>query len=253
MSAAPQPGADAVADGERAGLRAFEVVLRWAESRILSGELRVGDQLPAERELARQLDVSRSAVREAVRTLQAQGVLRSAVGAGAAGGTTVTALPARALERFLRLHVALANFPLNDVIEARIALERLSARLAARNAKPRHIEAMHHAVLVMSTPSVERSVFNDADTAFHVAIAEAAGNRLAADLTVAIRESMRGPLLTAFQNVEDWDGLANDLRGDHASIFAAIREHDGERAEHLVGEHIRVAWSAFAPGLSLSG
>ncbi|MEI2766847.1 MAG: FCD domain-containing protein [Dermatophilaceae bacterium] len=247
----PQPGPSA--DGERGGLRAFEVVLHWVESRILAGELTVGDQLPPERELARQLDVSRAAVREAVRTLAAQGVVRSAVGAGAAGGTTVTALPARALERFLRLHVALANFPLPDVIEARIALERLSARLAARNAQPDHLVAMRTALAVMQTPGVGRAAFNDADTAFHVAIADAAGNRLAADLTVAIRESMRSPLLVAFHHVADWDGLVEGLRGDHGAIFAAVLGRDADAAERLVETHIRQAWGRLAPGLPGAG
>lgn len=255
MTAASTPRLDSTVaattdpETERTGLRAFEVVLHWVESRILSGELQVGDQLPAERELARQLDVSRAAVREAVRTLQAQGVVRSSVGAGATGGTTVTALPAHALERFLRLHVALANFPLPDVIEARIALERLSARLAARNAQPGHLLAMREALRVMETPGVGRAEFNDADTAFHVAIAEAAGNRLAADLTVAIRESMRSPLLTAFHYVGDWAGLVEGLRADHAAIFAAVLGRDPDGAERLVESHIRSAWIRLEPGM----
>jgi GntR family transcriptional repressor for pyruvate dehydrogenase complex len=233
---------------ERNGLRAFEVVLGWVEERILAGELRVGDQLPAERELARRLDVSRAAVREAVRTLQAQGVVRSAVGAGGAGGTTVTAVPARALMRLLRLHVALANFPLDDVIEARIALERLSIRLATEHARAADLGAMREAIAVMQTPGLSKAGFNDADTALHVAIAEAAGNRLAADLTVAIRESMRLPLLDAFRGVRDWEGLVVDLQADHRALYAAIEGGHADEAERLVEEHIRSAWGALYPG-----
>ena len=147
--------------------RAFEIVLAWVESRILTGELRVGDQLPPERELARLLDVSRAAVREAVRTLQAQGVVRSSVGAGGAGGTTVTAVPANALTRLLRLHVALANFVVDDVVEARIALERLSIRLACRNARASDLAEMRRAIAVMEEPGIDKPRFNDADTALH--------------------------------------------------------------------------------------
>lgn len=246
MSAEPLDSAHAEA---RSSLRAFEVVLGWVEERILSGALRVGDQLPAERELARQLDVSRAAVREAVRTLQAQGVVRSSVGAGAAGGTTVTAVPARALMRLLRLHVALANFPLNDVIEARISLERLSARLAASQARASDLAAMREALAVMTTPGVDRERYNDADTAFHVALAEAAGNRLAADLTVAIRESMRAPLLDAFRIVGDWETLVGRLNEDHVGLYAAVADGDGDTAERLVETHIRLAWHELTGGL----
>lgn len=237
------PGAPGGA-GERGALRAFEVVLGWVEERILAGDLRVGDQLPAERELARQLDVSRAAVREAVRTLQAQGVVHSAVGAGAAGGTTLTAVPARALMRLLRLHVALANFPLTDVIEARIALERLSARLAATQARASDLAAMREALAVMTTPGLDRARYNDADTAFHVALAEAAGNRLATDMTVAIRESMRLPLLDAFRTVGDWDHLVGGLNTGHEQLYAAVAAGDAQTAERLVEEHIRSAWSS---------
>ncbi|MBK8733541.1 MAG: FadR family transcriptional regulator [Actinomycetales bacterium] len=227
--------------------RAFEVVLDWVESRILDGELHVGDVLPPERELARQLGVSRSAVREAVRTLAAQGVLRSSVGAGGAGGTTVTAVPARALERFLRLHVALANFPVDDVIQARIALERLSARLATENARASDLAAMREALVAMDAADIDKSAFNDADTAYHVAIAGAAGNRLVADMTVAIRESMRLPLLDAFRNVGAWDDLVEGLRAQHRDIYRAIEARDAKRAEDLVEEHIRSAWRRLAP------
>lgn len=234
---------------DRGTMRAFEVVLAWVESRILAGELRVGDQLPPERELARLLDVSRAAVREAVRTLQAQGVVRSTVGAGGAGGTTVTAVPARALMRLLRLHVALANFAVDDVIDARIALERLSIRLASRNARASDLAEMRRAIAVMQEPGIDKARFNDADTALHVAIAEAAGNRLAADFTVAIRESMRVPLLDAFRYVADWEDLVDTLRADHQALYAAIEAGDADTAEALVEAHIRSAWVRLRPGV----
>lgn len=233
---------------ERSPVRAFEVVLGWVEERILTGALRVGDQLPAERELARQLDVSRAAVREAVRTLQAMGVVRSSVGAGGAGGTTVTAVPARALVRFLRLHVALANFPLDDVIEVRIALERLSVRLATRNARAADLARMRDALAAMSANVTDKAHYNDADTAFHVAIAEAAGNRLAADTTVAIRESMRLPLLDAFRYVGAWEALVAKLEVDHHAIYEAVAAGDPDAAERLVEDHIRGAWARLRPG-----
>lgn len=227
--------------------RAFEVVLSWVDERILSGSLKVGDQLPAERELARILDVSRAAVREAVRTLQAQGVVRSSVGAGAAGGTTITAVPSDALTRLLRLHVALANFPHEDVIEVRIALERLSVRLAAQNATAEQLAVSQQAIDVMADPDIEREAFNDADTAFHVALAAAAGNRLAMDTTAAIRESMRLPILDRFRHVHSWDDIVGDLRRDHEAIQAAVTGGDAEAAERLVEAHIRSAWLALTP------
>ncbi|MEI2826704.1 MAG: FCD domain-containing protein [Dermatophilaceae bacterium] len=234
-------------DASRPVVRAYEVVLGWVESRILTGELHVGDQLPPERELARQLEVSRGAVREAVRTLAAQGVVRSTVGAGGAGGTTVTAVPTDALVRFLQLHVALANFPISDVIEARISLERLSARLATENARASDLAAMREALAAMDRNADDKARYNDADTAFHVAIAGAAGNRLVADMTVAIRESMRLPLLDAFRYVGDWETLTGGLREQHHAIYGAIRSGDPDAAQATVEAHIRGAWQTLSP------
>ncbi|MDN5768829.1 MAG: FCD domain-containing protein [Humibacillus sp.] len=231
-------------------LQAFEVVLSWVDDRVLGGELTVGDHLPPERELARLLEVSRAAVREAVRTLQAQGVVRSVVGAGAAAGTVITAVPTRALTRLLRLHVALANFPLPDVIEVRIALERLSARLAARHATKDDLATMRGLLDTMADPDIDRLRFNDCDTDFHVAVAAAAGNRLATDLTVAIRESMRLPILDRFRHVHDWDDVVDGLRKDHEAIHAAIAAGKADDAEQLVEAHIRSAWQTINPATS---
>lgn len=226
--------------------RAYEVAAHWVEERILAGELRVGDSLPAERELAGQLGVSRAAVREAVRSLQAQGVLRSTVGAGATGGTRVTAMPSGALTRLLRIHVALANFPLPDVVEVRVALERLSTRLAAAGAGAEDLACLQARLAELRTAAAQgREAFNDADAAFHVAIAEAAGNRLAADTTIAIRESVRAPMLRRFVAMADgaFAELAAQLNTEHEVVLEAITAGEAARAEELMEAHIRGAWS----------
>ncbi|MGN7248809.1 FadR/GntR family transcriptional regulator [Janibacter anophelis] len=233
---------DAAAPGRATpGLKAYEVVLEWVDARVLDGRLSVGDTLPAERELAKMLDVGRAAVREAVRTLEAQGVVRSTVGAGV-GGTTITAVPSGALGRLLRLHVALANFPLPDVLEVRVALETLSVRLAASHASPEHLAEMEALLETMEEPGIDRERFNDCDTAFHVLLARAAGNHLARDFTAAIRESMRLPILDAFRTVGAWDEVADALRADHRTIFEAVRAGDADRAALVTEEHIRSAW-----------
>ena len=93
------------------------LVVEAIENRILSGELGVGDMLPPERQLAEQLGVSRAAAREAIRVLESHGVLESHVGSGARAGTFITSMPTAALSRFLKLHVALNNFALDEVVQ----------------------------------------------------------------------------------------------------------------------------------------
>ncbi len=217
----------------------YELVLDRIEEQILTGQLRVGDRLPAERELASLLGVSRSAVREAIRALQAQGVLQSAVGNGPDSGTTVADSSGVALTRLLRLHVALSSFPVQEMVETRVMLERWSVRLAAKAATADDLKRLRELLASMDKVDVARSSFNDLDTAFHVAVAEAGGNRLVADLTSAVRESLRFTLLRAFEESADWAETAQGLRQEHHALYQRIADHDGDGAANLVEQHVR--------------
>lgn len=220
--------------------RTYELVLDQIEAQILSGSLSVGDRLPPERELATMLGVSRSAIREALRVLEAQGVLRRPqVGTGPESGSIIAGTPSIGLSKLLRLHVALANFPVNDVIEARTTLERASARLAAANATAEDLARMRQSLDLMDAPEVTREQFNDLDTDFHVMLAQAAGNRLVADITIALRNAMHHTLLQAFAKLDDWPAVATRLRAEHRAVYDAIAAGDPEVAANTVETHIR--------------
>ncbi|WP_394214388.1 FadR/GntR family transcriptional regulator [Brachybacterium vulturis] len=230
----------------------YELVIDAIEDQIMSGALAVGDLLPPERELAARLQVSRGGVREAIRVLQAYGVLRSEVGSGRGAGTFVAAMPSAALERFLRLHVALSNFGRHEVIETRILLEQASASLAAERADADALAELERLLEVMDDPGVSREEFNDADTAFHVAIAQAGGNALFSDMTGAIRASLRGPIMESFTKIADWQPIADSLRAQHRGIFRAIRDGRADEAAELTAAHIRHAAAAL-PELGTDG
>jgi len=190
------------------------------------------------------LGVSRPAVREALRILESQGAVRSQVGKGPDSGTTIERLPSDALARLLRLHVALGSFPLEDVIETRVALERASVVLACRRARPQYLVRMRADLLAMDEPDVDRRTFNELDTGFHVSLAKAGGNRLMADVTRAIRESMRLPILASLSAMPetgdvDWPSVRDGLRADHHAILAAVEAGQAEDAADRVEAHIR--------------
>ncbi|ASK66728.1 GntR family transcriptional regulator [Brachybacterium avium] len=222
----------------------YELVIDAIEDQIMNGALVVGDLLPPERELAARLRVSRAGVREAIRALEAYGVLRSEVGSGRGAGTFVAAMPSAALERFLRLHVALSNFGRHEVIETRILLEQASAALAAERADADALAELERLLVVMDDPDVTREGFNDADTAFHVAIAQAGGNALFSDMTAAIRASLRTPIMESFTKIADWQPIAVTLCAQHHGIFRAIRDGRAEEAAELTAAHIRHAAAA---------
>ena len=221
-----------------------ELVINAIEEQITAGSLTVGDPLPSERELAAKLEVSRAAVREALRVMESLGVVVSNVGSGRSAGTFIASMPKEALTRFLRLHVALANFSIEEAVETRIQLERSSTALATGRIHDDALAGMNASLAIMDTPGVSLEAFNDADTAFHVAIAHASGNQLLSDLTEAIRGSLRRPILDAFHEVEDPRALMSQLQEEHHAIMQAIVDRDTEHAVQLTEDHIRSATAA---------
>ena len=94
----------------------------------------------------------------------------------------------------------------------------------------------------MEAAEEDRAAFNDADTAFHTAMAEAGGNRLVAAMTVAIRNAQRQAILAAFNDVEDWAAIRDVLMREHRAILDAIIAGDGKGAAELSADHIRSAY-----------
>lgn len=220
--------------------RAFEQVIGRIEDQIASGALRVGDRLPAERDLAGMLGVSRAAVREAMRALEAMGVVRQ--GAGRDGGTVLTSMSSESLGAWLRLHVLLAKYPMEDVIEARVMLERRSVSLAAAHADPDQRAELERLEAAMERPAVQREEFNALDTDFHVALARAGRNELVADLTSAIRASMAVPILDSFHRTEDWPSVRERLVAGHRAVLASVLDRDADGAAAAIEDHVREAF-----------
>src|SRR5919202_2638933 len=111
--------------------RAFEDVIVQVEEAIAAGRLQPGDRLPPERELAAQLQVSRASVREAMRVLEAFGVVAPRRGRGADAGSVVTSGGRNGLAGLLRIYSLLNKVPLSDLVDLRVALESMTAREAA--------------------------------------------------------------------------------------------------------------------------
>jgi GntR family transcriptional repressor for pyruvate dehydrogenase complex len=235
-----------VAPGQRAG-RAHDLILDWLEAQLVAGNLHAGDRLPAERDLAAMLGVSRAAVREAMRVMGALGTVSQGTGSGREAGTILVARPAAALTRFLRLHVLLASIGPDDVIHARIALERESARLAATRATPAQLEAMQGHLVEMGRPGITPEAFSDHDTAFHVELARASGNLLVAELTIALREAMRPMLVQGLEARSNPPAVMGELLGEHAAILDAVGGGDVAAAAERIEAHIRAFYGPAGP------
>lgn len=217
----------------------FEIALQHLDAEILAGRYANGSRLPAERDLAAQLGVSRGAVREAIRVLQAQGILVS--GAGRGNGTRVQATPTNAMGRILRLQLALDVVSFADLTETRVALERAACGAAARRREPEPLNRARRIQDRMRT-ELDPDPFNDLDTQFHVALAEAGDNRLMSDITVAIRRAVQTPISIAEHAHAQWSEVRQTLVTQHDAMLAAICDGDPELATRLTEEHIRHAY-----------
>jgi len=226
------------------GTGGFEAVLDHLTAEILDGRVVPGDRLPNERDLASQLGASRSAVREAIKVLQTQGVVTSHTGPG--GGTRVAARQGAALGRMLKLHVALDAISFTEVTETRVVMERAAAYAAVEHIDDAAIAELEAMVDQMKA-TTDSDTFNVLDTAFHVAIAGLGANRLIRDVTVAIREAVAKPILVAENALRDWQLFRARLNVEHEAIVDALRQRDGRLAAERVESHIRQAHRALLP------
>jgi GntR family transcriptional repressor for pyruvate dehydrogenase complex len=218
-----------------ARVRAFEGVLARIEERIAADGLTVGDRLPGERQLAEQLGVSRSSVREALRVLESLGVVSSQVGRGPDAGAVLTSRPGSALTGLLRLHLGLATLSMREVVDTRLMIEQWSAEHAARSRTG--LETMARALAAMDAARSAEE-FVEHDIAFHAAIAEASGNRLTSAIMQALRGAVQRFAIDAVVRLGD----TGDLQADHRRIYGAIRDGDAATAVKAIAVHLERAY-----------
>jgi GntR family transcriptional repressor for pyruvate dehydrogenase complex len=216
-------------------VRAHSMVLRWIEGQFLAGLVGIGDRLPPERTLADSLSVSRTSVREAIRILEAMGIVRVGVGSGPEAGTVVTADPAGALTSALRLHVATAHLPVPGIVETRKLLETWSAT-HSRPDSP----ALRDAASILQGMQFETEPegYLDLDAKFHGALVKAADNVVVDALTSSLHDSIRGYTTLCASLADDWEDMRIRLQKEHELILDAFLRGQRGSAANLVAEHI---------------
>ncbi|MBY6540019.1 FadR family transcriptional regulator [Rhodococcus sp. BP-349] len=217
-------------------MRAHEVVLHRIEQDLAAARLRVGDRLPAERALAEDLGVGRSSVREAIRVLEAMGVVKTSVGSGPDAGAIVVADPATSIGSALRLHMATQFLPIADVVQTRVLLESWALREAA--ARTPDLTTIDELLDRMDDKSLAPDQFHRLDAELHVRFAGLAGNVLIEAMMTSLRDSIHGYVMDAVPMLDDWSAVAVTLRCEHRGIVDALRRGHGAKAATLAREHI---------------
>ena len=211
--------------------RLYEQIVQQIEESVLNGSLKPGDQLPAERELAQRLGVSRTAVREAVKALREKGLVEAYSGRG----TFITDGTTHAARQSFDLMVKIGQQEgSSHLAELRLILEPGIAAIAAVRVEEEHLAAMREAVAVMDLAQKDPEAYIEADLDFHLALAEAAANPLILSLIDSIVRLLREQRIKIF-NVE-----GGPQRGQvhHKRILEAMERRDPEMARAAMAAHL---------------
>ena len=199
---------------------------------ILDGRLKADDRLPTEHELAEQFNVSRPTIREALKRLAAQNLIRSQ--RGPAGGTFVkrpTEEEARAnLTTAATLMVTFGEFDLTDIAEARHELELMCGRLAAERRKQLHLDTMKEEIELQKNTELSDEDFCASDVRFHRALVDATGNRVLQFIMHTVIEALQpveNMIIFRFRDRE------TTIR-QHRKIYKAIRAGDVDKAAKAI-------------------
>lgn len=211
--------------------RVFEQIVKQIERRILTGELRHGDYLGSERELAEQFGASRTAVREALKTLAQRGLVDMRPGRG----TMVIDGTSQAMRHSLHLMMRIGSqHTPTHLTEVREILEPEIAALAAERVTDEHIAALRVAVDTMEHSLDDASAFIAADNEFHRALARGSGNPLILALVDSIVD------LLSDQRKMIFTTLGGPQRGQmhHKRVLNAIVARDPEAARVSMRAHM---------------
>ena len=211
--------------------RLYEQIVQQIEESIVKGNLKPGDQLPAERELAQRFGVSRTAVREAVKALREKGLVEAYSGRG----TFITDGTTQAVRQSLDLMVKIGQHEgSTHLAEVRAILEPEIAALAARRIQEPELVTMREAVAVMDRAGQDPEAYIEADLDFHLALAEGAANPLILSLLDSIVGLLREQRLRIFQV----PGGPDRGQVHHKKILEAVEKHDPEKAREAMRAHL---------------
>jgi DNA-binding FadR family transcriptional regulator len=224
--------------------RLYRQIAGQLRSLISQGEFATGSRLPAERDLAKQLGVSRPSVREALIAMEVEGWVEVRTGSGVyvldrnspAGHGAAPARPQISADEWGPL----------ELIRARRVVEGEIASMAATQAKRKDIAAMAKALALMESDASRGVLPLEGDRAFHTAIVESCGNVVLIETVQRFWDSRRGPLFERlggyFETFDSWRAAI----AEHEAILAAVRAHDGDAARKAMHAHMDNSHTRFS-------
>jgi GntR family transcriptional regulator, transcriptional repressor for pyruvate dehydrogenase complex len=230
-------------------VRMLDDVFSQIRGAILAGEVPEGERLPNERELAERFEVGRPTVREALRSLEALGIVE--IRAGRAGGAFATRPSETTLGTALSTLVSLRGASPQELAEFRLGFEADTAWWAAQRAEADDVLALEQ--LVEETRRQVEQVTDDwtpvteADARWHEALARVTRNRLRIGISLGLHE----PFLRQVPSLDEAHArYARTIPEGLAEITRAVKAHDAEGARAAMREHIE-QWARLNPEVDL--
>jgi len=216
---------------EVTSVRLYENVIKQIVNLIKNNELKPGDKLPSERELAEKLSIGRASLREAFRVLESRGLIKSRPGRG----RFIREIKKDALIDSENIILSLEKSSILELLEAREIFEVKTAEFAAQRATPEDIGMIEDALNRMREKKVTDNERIESDAGFHLAIARASHNfafinimRLHMDL---LKETREKTWQVPGRRKEQWQ--------EHKAIFQAIKEHNSKKAAEAMLKHLK--------------
>ena len=210
-----------------------EEIVKRIISLITDLAMKPGDKLPTERELVARFGVGRSSIREAIKILNAIGIVRIVVGAGMFVGNGNLSLLAKPLSlSFLR-----GGRSTSELIEARRLLEVELAGLAAERASSEEVASINERLAEMRAHQADVERYTESDIHFHLAVARGAHNAGLLGLLEMLQHIIRRWM---FKSIAEVEGRPSSI-DEHVPIYDAIAGHDSAGARAAMNDHLEKA------------
>lgn len=217
--------------------KAYEQIISQIRERILNKELKPGDKLPPEVQLAKDFQVSRTVIREAMKVLETMGLIEVKHGSGAFVSDKFSE---KLISQSFNLSVLLEKKSILHILELRKILEVGAAKIAAKRASKKHLTLMQQALLSMEEnirlpTSVKINNLLNADFDFHLTILEATKNPILTAIARPIVVLLRNSRERLFGIV----GVPETSFRQHQEIYDAIKQKDEKEASRAMLRHLK--------------
>jgi GntR family transcriptional repressor for pyruvate dehydrogenase complex len=213
--------------------KAYEDIVQQIRTLIEEGKLKRNDHLPSERDLSETFRVSRTTVREAIRTLESMKFLQSRQG----NGTYVVASSEEALIQPLAAALFNKKDDIRDIFYIRKIIEPHVAELAAENATPQEIEEMERILQQQEESIGHGENIIETDSAFHKLMVKATTNRVMERLIAALIDLLKQSREKYLTEDENYERATRSLEG-HQRVLSAVKKGDGDAARKSMLSHL---------------